>query len=120
MRLRTLLPLLAFAAMIPAGQLLFKLASLEHQRLDGPPALRLVQNLALAGAFAWYGLSAVLWVRILQRTPLSIAYPFSILGAALVPPLAWLLFGESLSWTLAGGYLLMLAGLALLMPRGSA
>jgi multidrug transporter EmrE-like cation transporter len=109
--------LAAYAAMVPVGQLLFKLASLRHQELDGPILWRLLQNLPLAGAFAWYGLSAVLWLAILKRTPLSAAYPAAIVGAALVPPLAWAAFGEPLSWTMAGGYLLMLAGLWLLSPR---
>lgn len=111
--------LAAYAAMAPAGQLLFKAASLRHAELEGPLAWRLIQNLPLIAAFAWYGLSAVLWLAILARTPLSTAYPAAIVGAALVPPLAWAAFGEPLSWTMAGGYLLMLAGLWLLSPRSS-
>lgn len=111
--------LAAYAAMVPVGQLLFKLASLRHGELEGPILWRLLGNLPLAGAFAWYGVSAVLWLAILKRTPLSVAYPAAIVGAALVPPLAWAAFGEPLSWTLAGGYLLMLAGLWLLSPTSA-
>ena len=119
MRAADLVSLAAYAAMVPVGQLLFKLASLKHQDLEGPALWRLVQNLPLAGAFAWYAVSAVLWLAILKRTPLSVAYPAAIVGAALVPPLAWAAFGEPLSWTMAGGYLLMLAGLWLLAPRSA-
>lgn len=109
---------LAFcAAMVPAGQLMFKAASLRHTELEGPILWRLAQNLPLAGAFTCYGLSAVLWLSILQRMPVSTAYPAAIVGAALVPPLAWAAFGEPLSWKMAGGYLLMLAGLWLLSAR---
>jgi multidrug transporter EmrE-like cation transporter len=111
--------LAAYAAMAPVGQLLFKFASLRHQELEGPIFWRLIQNLPLAGAFLWYGLSAVLWLAILKRTPLSVAYPAAIVGAALVPPLAWAAFGEPLSWGMAGGYGLMLAGLWLLSPRSA-
>ena len=111
--------LAAYAAMVPVGQLLFKLASLRDQELEGPIVWRLVQNLPLAGAFAWYGVSAVLWLAILKRAPLSAAYPAAIVGAALVPPLAWAAFGEPLSWAMAGGYALMLAGLWLLSPRSA-
>ncbi|MFC3078553.1 hypothetical protein ACFODL_10685 [Phenylobacterium terrae] len=119
MRAADLARLAAYAAMVPVGQVLFKLASLKHQDLDGPILWRLIQNLPLLAAFAWYGLSAVLWLAILKRTPLSVAYPAAIVGAALVPPLAWAAFGEPLSWTMAGGYLLMLAGLWLLSPRSA-
>jgi drug/metabolite transporter (DMT)-like permease len=119
MRRADLARLAAYAAMVPVGQLLFKFASLRHQDLDGPMLWRLARNLPLVGAFAWYALSAVLWLAILSRTPLSAAYPAAILGAALVPPLAWAAFGEPLSWTMAGGYLLMLAGLWLLAPRSA-
>lgn len=111
--------LAAYAAMVPVGQLLFKFASLRHQELEGPILWRLLQNLPLAGAFGWYGVSAVLWLAILKRTPLSVAYPAAIVGAALVPPLAWAALDEPLSWTMAGGYLLMLAGLWLLSPRSA-
>jgi drug/metabolite transporter (DMT)-like permease len=110
---------LGFAAMIPVGQALFKLASLQHHAIEGPMLLRLASNPALIGALAWFGISALLWVRILAVAPLSRAYAFSILGSALVPLMAWALFGEPLSWTLAAGYLLILAGLALLVPSPS-
>lgn len=116
MRAADLARLAAYAAMVPVGQLLFKFASLRHQALEGPVVWRLAQNLPLLAAFAWYGVSAVLWLAILKRTPLSAAYPAAIVGAALVPPLAWAAFGEPLSWAMAGGYLLMLAGLWLLAP----
>lgn len=119
MRAGDLARLAAYAAMVPVGQLLFKFASLRHHELEGPVLWRLAQNLPLAGAFAWYGVSAVLWLAILRRTPLSAAYPAAIVGAALVPPLAWAAFGEPLSWAMAGGYLLMLAGLWLLSPRSA-
>lgn len=119
MRSGDIVRLAVYAAMVPVGQLLFKAASLRHEALEGPLPWRLLQNLPLAAAFAWYGLSAVLWLSILERTPLSRAYPAAILGAALVPPLAWAAFGEPLSWTMAGGYLLMLAGLWLLAPRSA-
>jgi multidrug transporter EmrE-like cation transporter len=106
--------------MAPVGQALFKLAALTDGRLAGALPWRLFQNLPLAAAFAWYGLSAILWFQILRRVPLTLAYPFSLLGAALVPPLAALVFREPVSPTLAAGYVLMLAGFALLAPRRTA
>jgi multidrug transporter EmrE-like cation transporter len=111
---------IAFAAMMPVGQGFFKWASLTHHALEGPLPLRLIQNLPLGLAFAWYGLSAVVWFQVLRRTPLTIAYPFSLLGTALVPPLAALVFREPVSPMLALGYILMFAGFALLAPRRAA
>ena len=47
--------------------------------------------------------------------PLSQAYVFSILGSALVPIFAWLIFKEPMSWRFALGYALMLAGFVVVM-----
>lgn len=110
MALRDTLLCLVFAAALPLGQIMFKWAAIYNERLDGPLVLRLVKNLPLIGAFSWYGLTALLWFYILTRVPLSQAYIFSILGSALVPLLAWMLFKEPMSWRFALGYALMLAG----------
>ena len=72
-------------------------------------------GLGLIGAFAWYGLTALFWFYILTRVPLSLAYPFSIVGSGLVPLVAWLVFKEPLDWRFAVGYLLMLTGFAVIM-----
>jgi drug/metabolite transporter (DMT)-like permease len=77
--------------------------------------MRLITNLPLIGAFAWYGLTALVWFYILTRVPLSLAYPFSIVGSGLVPLVAWLVFKEPLDWRFALGYLLMLTGFAVIM-----
>ena len=62
-------------------------------------------------AFGWYGLSSCLWLYILIQTPLSRAYPFALLGAALVPLLAWLVLGEQLTARYWVGSFLVLIGL---------
>jgi drug/metabolite transporter (DMT)-like permease len=93
---------------------------MRHATLPGPVFERLWQNPQLFGAFAWYGASAVLWVYILTRVPLSLAYPVAILGSGLVPLLAWAVFREPIGWRMAIGYALMLAGLVLTQQRPSA
>lgn len=108
-----------FALALPIGQVMFKWAALHNARLEGPLVLKLLQNYPLMIAFAWYGASALLWFYILTRVPLSAAYPVAILGSALVPVLAWAIYREPVSWNLAGGYALMLAGL-FLTQRGTA
>jgi drug/metabolite transporter (DMT)-like permease len=104
----------AFALALPAGQLLFKWASVEDGRIGGALPWRLMRNLPLMGALGWYGLTALIWFYILTRMPLSKAYPFSILGSGLAPLGAWLVFGSPLSWSVAAGFVLMLAGLAII------
>lgn len=108
-----------FAIAIPVGQMLFKWAAIHDARLDGPLVVRMIQNLPLMLAFAWYGASAVLWLVILTQAPLSLAYPLAILGSGLVPLFAWAVFREPVSWNLAAGYVLMLAGV-FLTQRGAA
>ncbi len=101
----------AFAVAMPAGQLMFKWAATYDATLAGPLPLRVLRNLPLMGAFGWYGLTALVWFYILTRLPLSQAYPFSILGSALAPLAAWLIFGETMTGQMAAGFALMLAGL---------
>jgi multidrug transporter EmrE-like cation transporter len=104
-----------FSLALPIGQTLFKFAAVNNARLNGPVLMRLVTNVPLIGAFAWYGLTALFWFYILTRVPLSLAYAFSIVGSGLVPLIAWLVFKEPLDWRFAVGYLLMLAGFAVIM-----
>jgi multidrug transporter EmrE-like cation transporter len=104
-----------FSLALPIGQTLFKFAAVNNARLTGPLLLRLVTNVPLIGAFAWYGLTALFWFYILTRVPLSLAYAFSIVGSGLVPLIAWLVFKEPLDWRFGVGYLLMLAGFAVIM-----
>jgi multidrug transporter EmrE-like cation transporter len=104
-----------FSLALPIGQTLFKFAAVNNGRLQGPLLVKLVTNVPLIGAFAWYGLTALFWFYILTRVPLSLAYAFSIVGSGLVPLVAWLVFKEPLDWRFAVGYLLMLAGFAVIM-----
>ena len=104
-----------FALALPIGQTLFKFAAVNHAKLQGSLIVKLVTNVPLIAAFAWYGLTALFWFYVLTRVPLSYAYTFSIVGSGLVPLIAWLVFKEPLDWRFAGGYALMLAGFALIM-----
>jgi drug/metabolite transporter (DMT)-like permease len=108
------------AVALPIGQALFKWAAVYDRGLDGAFVPRLAHNYPLMGAFAWYGLTALLWFHVLTRVPLSLAYTFSILGSALVPLIAWLIFKEPLSWAFALGYGLMIAGFAVIMLNSPA
>lgn len=100
----------ALAAILCAGQILFKKAALAQT--PGAFALGpLLTSPWFGAAVVLYGLSTVLWVYILSRMPLSLAYPFSLLGAALVPFAAYFLFGEAVGIKVWFGTALVLAGL---------
>jgi drug/metabolite transporter (DMT)-like permease len=106
-----------FAVALPLGQMMFKWGAVYDKRLTGPFLARVVLNYPLIGAFAWYGVTALLWFYVLTRVPLSTAYAFSLVGSCLVPLVGWLVFKEAASWGMAGGYLLMMAGLFLIVGR---
>ena len=92
------------------GQVLFKMASLGQPRGGFAIAVLFTSPWFLA-AVALYGLTTILWVYILTRMPLSVAYPFSFLSAALVPLAAHFLFGEPLTAKIWIGMALVFAGL---------
>jgi multidrug transporter EmrE-like cation transporter len=115
MTLKDMLLCAGFSLALPIGQTLFKFAAVNNARLQGPLVVKLLTNIPLLGAFAWYGLTALFWFYILTRVPLSLAYAFSIVGSGLVPLVAWLVFKEPLDWRFAAGYALMLTGFAFIM-----
>lgn len=104
-----------FAVALPLGQMLFKWGAVYDKQLTGPFLVRVMQNFPLMGAFAWYGVTALLWFYVLTRVPLSLAYGFSLVGSCLVPLAGWLVFKEQANWSMALGYLLMVAGLFLIV-----
>ncbi len=71
---------------------------------------------------AMYGLSAVLWLFVLARVDLSVAYAFVALGFLLVMALGVLVFGEPLSARKVLGTLLVAGGIWLVATssRGEA
>jgi drug/metabolite transporter (DMT)-like permease len=107
--------LLAYAAGMAGGQLLFKAAALRYLP-DGPLGERLlsiVLNSYFLVAVVLYGALTVLWVWVLTFTPLSRAYPFVALAFAITPLLGGLVFGEPIALRLMLGIGLILGGLLL-------
>lgn len=106
---------LAFSLALPAGQMLFKWGADFSHGIEGSFIRKVAFNYPLILAFAWYGITAVFWFYILTRVPISLAYPFSVLGAGLVPILALVLFRESITLQAWAGYAIMLAGFLLIV-----
>ena len=64
----------------------------------------------ILGGFALYGAGAVVWIFVLARLPLSVAYPFVGLGFIVTMVLGGAILGESLSFLRVGGTLMVAAG----------
>jgi drug/metabolite transporter (DMT)-like permease len=107
--------LLAYAAGMAGGQLLFKAAALRYasEAPLGERLLSLVQNAYFLTAIALYVALTVVWVWILTFTPLSRAYPFVALAFAITPLLAGFVFGEAVTARLMLGIGFILSGLLL-------
>ena len=49
--------------------------------------------------FIAYGISIILWLWVLSKVDVSLAYPFQALGYIVVTILAWLIFQENINLT---------------------
>ena len=107
--------LVAYAAGMAGGQLLFKTAALRFagDGALGTRALSLLQNGYFIAAILLYGALSVLWVWVLTFTPLSRAYPFVAIAFAVTPLLGALVFAEPLSLRLLVGLAVIACGLVL-------
>lgn len=97
-------------------QLAFKLAG--DVMGDLPIGLTFL-TVAARSATIWtaaglYFLTYILWMLVLQRTPLSRAFPLTALSYVTVPAAAWLVFGETIGLLPLAGIALILAGVCLI------
>ena len=113
-----ILQLVSFAFLMSLGQLLFKKTALSISSEGG---LNLYEGIMKAMLVPWlymalfvYALATVCWLYILQRIPLSIAYPFSALAMIIVPVLAMIVFGERLNYSYWIGLVLILLGISII------
>ena len=115
--------LVGFAFLMSSGQMLFKktaIAIAAYSENIGEAA-GIVDSVTRALQIPWfyfallvYGLATVLWLYILQRIPLSIAYPFSALAMLIVPIFSFLIFKERLSYSYFMGSILIVSGIAII------
>jgi multidrug transporter EmrE-like cation transporter len=61
-----------------------------------------------------YGGAALVWLLVLSRVEVSLAYPFVGLGFVVTMVLAWALLGESVSLARVAGTLMIAAGIVVL------
>ena len=113
--LTTMTLLLATIAVLAGGQVLFKLSA-NGLQLGDP---RTFLSVPLVAALGIYGVATLMWLVVLTRLPLSVAFPFYGLTFLLVPLLAWLFLGEPLRiQTLVGGVVIII-GVAICAKGGA-
>lgn len=116
----TLILLVLFSVLLSAGsQVLLKSgmtsdavrAALETRQEPLRVALTIASSPFVLGGLFCFGLSAIVWLFVLARVPLSSAYPFVALGIAITVLAGRFIFGESISAVKATGVMLVLAGI---------
>ena len=120
----TVLLILANVAMTSFAQIILKhgMSSPEVARLlAGGVRLSGVAGVLLhpwvALGLVLYFAAAVVWLLVLSRVDVSLAYPFVGLGFVVTMFLAWAILGEAVTPMRAAGTLLIAAGVALLAYR---
>jgi multidrug transporter EmrE-like cation transporter len=92
-------------------------ASVQRAIASGP-GMRMFWGIALdplvVGGLTLYFVAAAVWLFVLSKVEVSLAYPFVALGFVLTAVFGRLLFHESLSPTRIAGTLLICGGVALL------
>ncbi len=68
-------------------------------------------------ALAVYASATFLWLFILQKVPLSVAYPFTALAMVIIPLLSIFLFDEKLDITYWFGSMLIVSGIIIMAFR---
>lgn len=110
--------LISFVLLLSLGQILFKKAALTN-----PPIINMEGIVSLATnpwfwlALLLYATATLMWIIILQKVKLSIAYPFSALGFVIIPCAAWFIFEEKISLAYIGGSALIIAGVCLISMK---
>ncbi|WP_047150551.1 membrane protein [Aneurinibacillus tyrosinisolvens] len=102
--------------MLVAGQFLWKFG-LQNQKGGFASLSSIVQTIFspyILGGIAIYGLTTILWLFILTRVELSLAYPIQSLAYILGIVGAYYAFGEPLTTSKIIGCLLIMAGVSVI------
>ena len=103
-------------ALSALAQVLFKFG-MQRVTSDGTAlnaVTQIIKNPAVVGGFVAYGVSAGVWLFVLKKTDLSVAYPFVSLGFILTMLAGWLLFSEPVGSLRIFGTILVCIGVVLI------
>jgi multidrug transporter EmrE-like cation transporter len=116
-----LFPLLLFGVLLNAGaQLLLKAGIAKVGQFNFtlpnilPVTMQVAANPYIILGLTFYVVSVVLWLMVLSRVDVSMAYPMLSLGYVMNAIAAYYLFGENLSLTRIIGILVILGGVYLI------
>jgi multidrug transporter EmrE-like cation transporter len=79
-----------------------------------PIGWRIATSLPIIMGMCCYVLSVVVWMMVLSRVEVSLAYPLSSLGYVLVALAAYVIFGESISAMRMAGIFVVIFGVFLI------
>ncbi|WP_123042241.1 EamA family transporter [Cohnella candidum] len=102
--------LLGNVFLMTAGQVLFKQGAKSLSGLSVSNLIPVVTNVYLLSGIFVYACSTVLWVYVLSRMNLSLAYPTQSLSYIFVMIASYLIFREPVSMAQWAGIALVLAG----------
>lgn len=115
-----ILQLVSFTLIMSLGQILFKKTAISIA-LSSNEGLGLMDGMLKALSVPWlymalcvYAVATIFWLYILQRIPLTLAYPFSALAMVLVPIIAVYLFGERLTGSYWIGVIFIFTGIIII------
>jgi multidrug transporter EmrE-like cation transporter len=117
----TLIPLILLSVLLAAGSqilLKFGMASPEiANALTSKDGILLIALMIATSPFiivglSCFGLSAIVWLFVLSKIPLSTAYPFVALGIVITVVAGRLIFGELISPVKAAGVCLIVIGVS--------
>ncbi len=74
----------------------------------------LIRTVEIPLGFTFFGVSSLIWIKVLTRMELSTAYPLVSLGYILVAVLSYFLFQENFSITKIAGILVIVTGVILI------
>ncbi len=113
-----IIQLTSFAFLMSLGQILFKKTALS---ISSNETMGLIEGIIKALSIPWlylaltaYAFATVFWLYLLQRIPITIAYPFTALAMVIVPILAVFVFGERLSPSYWLALSLIIAGIIII------
>ncbi|WP_293961435.1 EamA family transporter [uncultured Fusobacterium sp.] len=89
------------------GQLLLKKSAMTTH---GIGIVEKILNLYFLSGLAFYGISTLLWIKILEYIDVSIAYPVMALSYIIVMLGAYFIFGEQISFFKVLGIIFILIG----------
>jgi undecaprenyl phosphate-alpha-L-ara4N flippase subunit ArnE len=111
----TLLLIFTSVVLGAVGQVLLKMGALRVGGVADVGLLlwRILTNPHILAGFALYGVASVLWIVVLSRAPLSLAYPLLSLGYVLVLLASAYVFGETIPAVRVAGIAAILVGILL-------